>query len=219
MSLPHQGGFVAPNLPLERVAEFAEAYAKTIDVPAIKIPKPYVLAPVGLIGAGKSTIVVSLAKKLNLVRICTDDIRRLLKESGFSYAHTLEIATVTHRLFGTQGYGIALDANAGSVAWVKLTRQLFKEIGAPVVWIHINTPESVILERLENYKPSWLFTDGEHAVKEYFRNKEHNKDMLKENFPFLYTFDTSRDDVARQIDDAAALIQAAVDGGTVPEWK
>ena len=53
----------------------------------IVIPEPkgekFLLCPVGIIGAGKTTVVKPLAEKLGLVRISNDEIRKTLKEAEY----------------------------------------------------------------------------------------------------------------------------------------
>ncbi|MDE1944098.1 MAG: hypothetical protein KGH97_01205 [Patescibacteria group bacterium] len=52
---------------------------------ANRLPRQVFLAPVGRVGAGKTTVVKPLAERLGLVRISSDEIRKLLKERGLGY--------------------------------------------------------------------------------------------------------------------------------------
>lgn len=206
------------DLPDELIAEFAKRYREQIVSASQKPVKPFLLCPVGLIGAGKSTVVVPLAKRLNLVRISTDEVRKLLQESGYNYQKARDISLFLNKQLSAEGHGIAVDGNSGSAVGIAITKEVVASTALPAVWIHINPPEAFIVAKLRNYKHTWLFRDGEHAVMNYFENKELNKDMLQNHFPFLYTFDTSRDDLPQQIEEAAQIIERAVADGTVPPW-
>lgn len=209
---------IGPELPPDRFQEFVDRYISSVQVPDRKTKNPFILATAGLIGSGKSTVIKPLAKKLGLVVISTDSVREILRSAGFNFAKAREIAVQADNHFHSLGYGIAVDANSGSKLGIEITKNVRREQQVPVVWIHVDTPEAVVLERLRARKKDWLFRDGDHAVSEYYRNKELNKDMLKEKLPFLYTFDTSRTDIDAQIEEAAQIIEKAVSGNAVPPW-
>ena len=88
-------------------------YAEEIALPAEKFPKQFFLCPVGLIGAGKSTVLEHLAKHISIIIVSTDDFRQKLKALGYGYesASDLTFAAVSH--FSSKGYSVALDTNCG----------------------------------------------------------------------------------------------------------
>lgn len=67
--------------------------------------------------------------------------------------------------------------------------------------------EAVIL--LE-YFHDRLFKDGNEAVEAYFKYKEKYGDFKNFNLPYVYTFDTSRNDLDKQIKDATDIIKNLV---------
>ena len=71
-------------------------------------------------------------------------------------------------------------------------------------WIHINPPEEFIINKLKNYKHTWLFKNAEQAIENHKTSKDKHHKII--NFPFIYTFDASRDDLDEQIEEAIAVI-------------
>lgn len=161
------------------------------------------LCPVGLVGAGKTTVIKPLSTRLGLVRISTDEIRKHLKAKGYNYLRTTEIAELLIQKHLEGGYSVAIDADcAGSTQ--KIVSKLTDESGIVPIWIHINPPESFILNKLRTYKHTWLFKDASEAIDNYLRRKPLHEKL---NLPFLYTFDTSKENLSQQIDEVVHLIE------------
>ncbi len=184
-----------------------QLYISSLEIPEMKPAKQFMLCPVGLVGAGKSTVVIPLSKKLNLVRLSHDEIRKLLKENGFNYDRSKEMAMQVIKEFLDQGYSVALDANCGSEDSLKRVQEIEKNYGLKVFWIHINPPEEFIINKLKNLNHSWLFENGERAIKAYFRYKEDFGDFSDLPLDYVYTFDTSRSDLEQQIKEAEDKIK------------
>ncbi|MFA5184933.1 MAG: hypothetical protein WC551_00400 [Patescibacteria group bacterium] len=186
------------------LAELITDYEKTLSLPD-DIRKPQLLVcPVGLVGAGKSTVIKPLSDKLGLVRISTDEIRHLLKDRGFTFALVEEIGLYLLKKNLIFGFSVAIDADcAGSASkFIQQVPQKFPK--AKIVWLHINPPEEFILNKLKNFKHTWLFKDADEAIANYFRRKPLHDHL---DMPFLYTFDTSRPDLEKQIEEAVGLIE------------
>lgn len=185
----------------ENISQF---YEKQLELPSLKPTHRILLCPVGLIGAGKTTVVKPLSKALSLLRISTDEIRKILKEKGFNYVRTREIAKNLIGKYLKQGYSVAIDADCvGSLR--EAIDVISPDQRIKVIWIHINPPESFIINKLRNYKHTWLFKDADNAIRNYQQRKPLHEHL---DMPFIYTFDTSRDDLEAQIKEAVKLIQA-----------
>ena len=50
-----------------------------------KANQELILCPVGLVGAGKTTVLKPISKILNLVRVSSDEIRGILKQEGYNF--------------------------------------------------------------------------------------------------------------------------------------
>ncbi len=193
---------------IEAQDEAMRAFEKTLIIPEQPQRKQFILCPAGLVGAGKTTVTKPLAERLSLVRISGDEIRKTLKEHGLSYEGLIRIGSELMRKYLSQGYSTALDSDAMSPRSKVVIDNAEQEFGALPVWIHVNPPEEFILNKLRTYKHTWLFKDGEEAVANYMRRKNLHENL--EGMPFVYTFDTSRDDLENQIDEAAELIRNLV---------
>lgn len=186
------------------LAELITDYEKTLTLPDV-IRKPQLLVcPVGLVGAGKSTVIKPLSEKLGLVRISTDEIRHLLQDRGFTFALVEQIGLFLLKKNLLFGYSVALDADCAGSAHRFILQVPEKFPKVKVVWLHVNPPEEFILNKLKKFKHTWLFKDAEEAIANYYRRKPLHEHL---DMPFLYTFDTSRPDLGRQIDEAEGLIK------------
>ena len=182
-------------------------YQKQLMLPPIdKVPvKQFFLCPVGLVGAGKSTVMKPLSEMLSLVRVSSDDIRELLKERGAGYEQLMEIVQPLAEELALQGFSIAFDADCGNPKTKEMILELAEKVKAKVFWIHINPLEDFILNKLRTYNHTWLFKNGEEALENYYRQK--NKRLEEETkFDFLTSIDTSKSDLANQIKNTASLI-------------
>ncbi len=187
-------------------ASIKNIFVEQLHVPRSKPVNQFLLCPVGLVGAGKSTVVVPLAEKLNLVRISHDEIRKILKENGFNYDLSKEIALEVISDFLKTGYSVAIDANCGSAETFDHIKKIESEYGIKAMWIHINPPEAFIVNKLRNFKHSWLFRDGEEAVSGYYEYKNKYGDGTNLGIRFSYVFDTSKSDIQEQIKEAERVI-------------
>jgi len=188
-----------PNEVYERVRS---AYLKQIRVPGTKPQRQYILCPVGLVGAGKTTVIKPLAEKLNLVRISGDEIRKVFKEEGFGYDRVRELMFVLVESFLEKGFSVAIDSDCASEESREHIKEAEERSGAKALWIHINPPEAFILRKLKHLTPNWLGT-AEAMIENYYRRKPLHELL---DLPFLYTFDTSRGDLDRQIEEAVSTI-------------
>lgn len=177
-------------------------YITEIHLPVVKPQKQFVLCPIGLVGAGKTTVIRPLAERLDLIRISGDEIRKIFKEKGFGYDRVKELAfnLVVH--FLEIGYSVAVDSDCVSEESQKYITEAEERFGVKIVWIHINPPEEFILHKLKNLKQNWLGT-GDEMIENYYQRKPLHQRLT---FPFVYTFDTSKDNLSTQIDEAVQKI-------------
>ncbi|HEY4520375.1 MAG TPA: AAA family ATPase [Candidatus Paceibacterota bacterium] len=189
------------KLSQEQIHIFLEKYRQTVAVPYPK-GRQILLCPIGLVGAGKTTVMKPLAERLGLVRISGDEIRKMLKENGFINNRVDEIAFPVIESFLKEGYGVAVDSDC--IAKREKIEKKASELNIPIVWIHIAPPEEFIINKLKNYPHSWLFKNADEAIKNYESRKPLH---TKLDFNFVYTFDPSRPDINDQIDKAAEIIR------------
>ena len=187
----------------EKEDNLISEYEKALYIPAEKPHPQFLLCPVGLIGSGKTTVIKPLSEKLSLVRISSYELRKLFKENGLGYDHIYEAAAKITEKYIRLGYSIAIDGDCASEHSRELISKAERDLGIRAVWVHINPPESFIIDKLKRFKHTWLFTDADQAIRNYQERKPLHKDL---DMPFVYTFDPSRDDLDRQLEEAVKVI-------------
>lgn len=186
------------NLSDLRLEKISNQYEKTIKIPKTKPSKRLMICPVGLVGAGKTTVLKPICNKLGLVRISTDEIRHLLKNGGYNYLRATEIAKIFTAKYLNFGYGIAIDGDCIQPKYQKHFKKLAREHKIWLIWIHIKPSEKFIINKLKKYKHTWLFKDSAEAIYNYRRRKLLHKAYLP-SINFYFKIDTSRDDLKNQI--------------------
>lgn len=194
------------EIPADVYSEIKNAYLDQVETPEQKPENQYLLCPIGLVGSGKTTVLTPLAKKLNLVRLSHDDIRKLLHERGYGYEASEQFINEIVEEFLAKGFSVALDADCIRGEVQKKIADRKNRYNLQVFWIHINPPEQFILEKLGRHKTSWLGT-AEQVIKNYFVRKSLHANL---NFPFIYTFDPSRPDLEKQINEATTVISSKI---------
>lgn len=185
---------------MKTIEDVERDFTAQIHIPAIKPEKQIYFCPVGLVGAGKTTITKPISEKLNLVRVSSDELRKLLKENGFDYSPVKEIGLRVLENFVKNGYSIALDMDCGNPQVIAFVQYLEKTYGGKALWVHVTAPEEFIFTKFRNHEPTWLADNPDIMINNYLAQKETRR---KENstFDFVYTFDTSRNDLNEQIKD------------------
>ena len=172
----------------EVILKIKKEYQESLIMPNSKRAEQIFLCPVGLVGAGKTTVIKPLSERLGLVKVSTDEVRKLLKENGQGYESVKEIVALIIEELARSGYSIAFDMDCGNPIVKEQAEILSKELKIKIYWIHINPPEEFILEKLRHHPASWLASDPEVMVKNYFDQKDKR---LKEGtlFDFDFVFD------------------------------
>ncbi len=182
-------------------------FRSSIEIPKSISQKQFFFCPVGLVGAGKTTVTKPISERLGLVRISSDELRKMLKENGHDYSPVKQIGLKLAQEFAQKGLSIAFDMDCGNPEVKEFVEKLAEKLHAKVVYVHINTPKEYIFEKFRRHPPSWLAENPEDMINNYYAQKEKR---TKENTPFdyLFTFDTSRPDLNKQIDDCIKKIES-----------
>lgn len=150
-----------------------------------------------------------LSEQLGLIRISSDELRKILKENGFGYDDLKEIMFPVIKEFVAKGYSITLDMDCGNPVTQRMVKDMEDTYGIVSIWLHINPPETYILEKLRNHPPTWLSANPKDMVANYYRQKETRS---KQQMPkqYIYEFDTSRDDLETQCTEVLERIKRSV---------
>lgn len=185
---------------MKTLEEIEQLFTAQIHVPSAKPENQIYFCPVGLVGAGKTTVTKPISERLNLVRVSSDELRKLLIENGHNYDSLKAIAMRVIEKFVKDGYSIALDMDCGNVEVIQLVKVVEQKYGGISIWVHVTASEEHIFEKFRKHEPTWLASDPQIMIDNYFAQKEKR---LSENsqFNFVYTFDTSKNTVAEQIEE------------------
>ena len=157
-----------------------------------KKPQPFIIALIGVVGAGKTHIARLLAHRLGAVRITTDDIRVQLRRHGKSLDSAPEITRERSDVLLRRGRSLILDFDAVNPLRRQELRRRARHFGARLYCIAVQAPQRLILARLrqKRYTPSDLFRDAAEATRAYFIRKKFRKKFRR--FPPSFTIDNSQ---------------------------
>ena len=198
----------AMEIETDVIARVQDEYERSLEIPSEKPERQFLLCPVGLIGAGKTTVTTPLATRLSLVRISADDVRKLLKENGLGYEAASDICHALAIKYIQQGHSIAIDSDCASPKTQEFITKAAEEFSLKIIWIHIDPPEAFILNKFLTHEPSWLFQNPAQAIENYEARKPLHENLT---MPFTYTFDTSKENLPEQLNEAVSVIRVAVD--------
>lgn len=183
------------------MSEVLKEYEKELALPKTRPIPQVIIAPVGLIGTGKTTVSKLLEKELPILRIEGDAIRRLLRARG-EREHSHEMRKRVGLKYFKEGYSILFDSD-GATGALEDDYRKYVDDGLKIVWLHIKAPEEIVIERLKNRPPDPIFPEAPRAIDGYFRRKRLHENLTKS---FTYTFDTSLP-IEPQIREAIPLIK------------
>ena len=132
------------DLPDKEMKKIISLYEKTLNIPKKKAKKQFLVCPIGLVGAGKTTVVKPLSEKMSLLRVSSDEIRELLKERGFNYGRVKEMAANIVKKYTQKGFSIAIDADCVTKDSQEYINKIANQAKIKIFWIHINPPEEFI---------------------------------------------------------------------------
>lgn len=194
--------------PNGKVSDIIKQYEKRLVVYPEKSPRQFFLCPVGPVGSGKTTVARPLAERMHLVLVSSDEIRKILKEKGCGYEKVKDIALSVIEKLAKQGESVVYDADCSNPETKRRMEELASKFKIKLIWIRINPPEEFIIDKLKNFRHTWLFRDSDEAIRNYYASKVRHEKLEKADLKFLYEFDTSKDDLPKQLEEAIALIQS-----------
>ncbi len=154
---------------------------RLIKFPDKKLAKQIIIAPVGLVASGKSTVIKELQKDFPLASVSTDKIREVLKNKGFNNIRTQEIAYHLSAKLVAKGYSLVVDADCAPPYVQALLKEMRRKYDISVLYIHIIASEAEILKRLDANNQQRDYK-GEKAIEVYNRRKQEFHSNLSINF-------------------------------------
>lgn len=187
----------------------ADKYLAQVKIPKSKINtnKQIVIAPVGLIKSGKTTVTKMLAKKLGIARVSSDELRVLARDSDIKDFDLNEVFLIILSYFANKNLSFVADSGWSSFEKREILELASIEKGFEVIYIKINPPRKYILDGIKNFK---------HKKGELFKNSEEVmldfKRTLKDRWPladldYIYTFNPAKENLSDQVMDCVRKIE------------
>lgn len=193
----------------QEIIKISDSYKNNLFLPKNRHQKQFFFCPVGLVGAGKTTISKPIADILGLVRISSDEVRKLLKESGQDYTHLKEILNKVTIEIVSNGYSVAFDMDCGNPETKELIEREAGKRNIEIFWVKVSAPEEFIFEKFRKHPPSWLASNPEVMIENYLSQKKL-RESQNVAINFDYEFDTSREDLSKQIEKCVILIKEKI---------
>lgn len=130
------------------------------NLPVEKTERSFVVAMIGLIGSGRTTVAKMLAVKIRgVVLIQSNSARYLLKEAGMSWGENVRwVLKVVAKDLLARGYSVVFDVNAADEKDRKNIEEIASASGAKVLYVRINlNPEIAKSREKAKYdNPRWV---------------------------------------------------------------
>lgn len=157
-------------------------------------------------GTGKTTIATTLANRLKMRYVSTDDliekkekrtINEIFTKSGEDYFRDVE-SSVIREIANTEN--LVIDAGGGSV----IREENIANLKSNAIMICLRADEDILMERTKKYKhrPLLNVNDPKHKIKE----------LLTKRTPFYakadYTIDTGKLTIRQVVDKIVEIVEA-----------
>jgi len=199
------------NLPKLKINKIIKEYKDKMYIPKERNKTQVLLAPVGLVASGKTTILKPLCRRLKLARISGDEIRLVLRKNGYNYLLTKDIAAKITKDLLNEGYSAALDSDCVSPLIRKIIKQYKKDYGFVDIWIYVNPGEKFIINKLTEmkYKKSGIFPNKEIAIADLKRRIPLHKAYAKK-IKYHFEFNTSKGNIKDQVNEFVKFLRCRI---------
>lgn len=146
----------------KELQEFSQDFLSRLTLPEAKANKPFIVATIGLVGSGRTTVAEKIVERLKgAVLASSNSTRYLLKQAGMPWGENVrQILKVVAVELLNRGYGVVFDGNAADEKDRKNIKDIASQSGASVSYIRINI-DSEIAKQREKKKydnPDWAST-------------------------------------------------------------
>ena len=204
----------------EQLNQLVQVFLSKLHLPESKADRPFIMATIGLIGSGRTTVAKLMTEKLQgAVLVRSDSARFLLKKKEMPWGDNVRQilkGVVTDLL--KRGYGVVFDGNAADEEDRKNISEIASQTGAKVFYVRINIDPEVARERkrAKYDDPSWIssFEDfrvntTEKILKNLDERIELHQKLKSSEIPNLLgevNNDGSSEELKKQVDELALKI-------------
>ncbi len=200
------------------VNEVSKEFISLLKAPKRKSKNPVVVAMVGLIGSGKSSVAKALAPLIGATLIGGDSIRITLRQRSQDYNPVRNITKKATIAALKLGSNVVLDSD---FVVQKKRKDLEKTFKSNIFYLRTFAERDTMIGRLikAKYTPRDLFKNSTIAIREMWRRTPHHynwskadggKFILKKlKIPFLAEIDTTTPKWSEKVKEIAAKINKA----------
>lgn len=144
----------------EQLDQLVQDFLSRVHLLEIKTSKPFIVATIGLVGSGRTTVAKILVEKLTgATLVQANSARFLLKEVGLPWGENVRqiLKGVAIDLLN-RGYSVVFDGNASDAEDRKNIEEMAEKTGVQVFYIKINIkPELAKRREADKYNnSSWV---------------------------------------------------------------
>ncbi len=125
-----------------------DAFMAKLDIKKRKTEKPFIVAVIGLVGSGKSSVAHELAKHIGATVIEGDDIRIELRKQSERYEKSRAIAENAAIEIVKQGGNVILDSDFVDEKKRASVREKARKTGVPIVFVRTHCDLDVVVGRV-----------------------------------------------------------------------
>lgn len=151
-----------------------------------KIKKPLVVAMIGVVGSGKSSVSREFAKYLKTTIIENDAIRIELRKLGEGYERVWAIAENAAVEIAKLGGSVVLDSDFVDEKKRASLREKVRKTGARLVFVRTHCDFDVMSERIRTNDPGEFFNDAKSLSKASDNGKDVKMRELLRRIPLHY---------------------------------
>jgi len=159
------------------IKQVSDNFIKGLKISKRRSKKPVIVAMVGLIGSGKSSIAKALSIPIGATIVAGDAIRIALRKKKQPYEPTRSIAERAALYLLKRGSNVVIDADFVTPQKRKRIETKAKKAGAKVVYVRTTADRDAMIERLikAKYNPNRdLFRTSAVAIREMWRRTPHH---------------------------------------------
>jgi len=202
------------------INQVSEEFLSSLKMPKRKTRKPVVVAMVGLIGSGKSSVAKTLAPLIGATLIGGDKIRVMLRDKKQEYNPVRSITKKAISAALKAGSNVVLDSDFIDPQKRNDFEKKLKEFKTKMVYLRTFADRDTMIERLikAKYNPNRdLFKNSTIAIREMWRRTPHHYSwsktgggrftLKKLKIPFLAEIDTTTPEWRKKVREVATKIK------------
>lgn len=194
-----------------------EKFLANLQIKKHKTKKPIIVAMIGLVGSGKSSVAKELAGLIGANVITGDEIRILLRKEGEKYEGTRKIAENAALEIIKQGGNVILDSDHIDAKKRASLRAKAKQAKARLIFICTYCDLDIMSERIRKNDPGVFFNEASSLSKAPDKGKDVKMREMIRRLPHHYRWE-NKNGGRWIIKNPPCAVLADIDT-TNPDWK